>query len=67
MAWRNIPIVPVDMQNQRVGLPAHGGRVGLEEETANKVDEECLVHSLTELLHQGHRQPLVMFACVIIT
>ncbi len=55
------------MQNQRVGLPAHGGRVGLEEETANKVDEECLVHSLTELLHQGHRQPLVMFACVIIT
>ena len=58
--------LPIDVQCQAVGLPAHRGRVGLQEEATQKLDQGLLVRKFVQLVHQSCAQ-LVLLAAWALT
>lgn len=54
--------VPVNVQRQTVGLPAHSGGVGLQQEAAEELDERLLVGKLVQLADQSHAELVLLAA-----
>lgn len=57
--------VPVDMQCEAVGLPAHRGRVGLEQEATQELNKRLLICKFIELTDQSCTQLVFLTASSI--
>lgn len=54
--------VPVDVQSQAVGLPAHRGRVGFQQEAAQELNQSFFVGKFVELTDQSTTQLILLTA-----
>lgn len=54
--------VPVDVQSQAVGLPAHRGRVGFQQEAAQELNQSFFVCKFVELTDQSTTQLILLTA-----
>ena len=56
------PSSPVDVEREAVGLPSHGGRVGLQQEATQELNEGLLISKLVQLVHQSCTQLIFLTA-----
>lgn len=59
-AYISCMLGPVDVQSQAVGLPAHRGRVGLQQEAAQELNQSFFVCKFVELTDQSTAQLILL-------